>query len=148
VSPCFNASTFNLFYAVKPTSRVTSHRISCSTPVNGQKSLMRRYTFRAAVHDVRVFYRLCLQCRRTNKNRRKGSHFGWLSRYAGDVPHNNRGNQMKTLTAIDPTFRVTSHGISCSTPVKNQKSKRNKHENNKTTSIKSDCTNGLDDRGT
>ena len=63
---------------------------------------MKRYKFRAALHDARVFYRLRLEYRRANKNWRKDRHFGWLSRYTGNLLHNNReGNQMKTLTTND-----------------------------------------------
>jgi hypothetical protein len=61
---------------------------------------MKRYTVRAAVHDTRVFYRLCLEYRWTIRNRRKGSHVGShdmsdnQSRFTkarmGDVLYNKR----------------------------------------------------------
>src|SRR5207302_10293928 len=46
---------------------------------------MKRYTLRAAIHDARIFNQLRLEYRRTNKNRRKDSASGWLSRYLGGM---------------------------------------------------------------
>ena len=44
---------------------------------------MKRYTLRAAIHDAKIFNQLRLEYRRANKNRRKDSSSGWLSRYLG-----------------------------------------------------------------
>jgi Spy/CpxP family protein refolding chaperone len=42
---------------------------------------MKRYTLRALIHDAKIFNQLRLEYRRTNKNRRKDTSSGWLSRY-------------------------------------------------------------------
>ena len=52
---------------------------------------MKRYTFRAALHDATVFCGLRLEYRRANENRHKDRHFGWLSRCTDNVLHNNGG---------------------------------------------------------
>ena len=44
---------------------------------------MKRDTFRAALHDARVLYRLRLENSRINKNRHKDRHLSRLSRYTG-----------------------------------------------------------------
>lgn len=57
--------------AAFPTFRVTSHGISVSTQMKEREIFMRSYTFRAALHDARVFYQLCLEHRQVKKNRHK-----------------------------------------------------------------------------
>lgn len=53
------------------------------------ESFMKRYSFRAARHDVRVFSKLCWDYRWANKNRRKYWHAGWLWWYTNRVLNTN-----------------------------------------------------------
>jgi hypothetical protein len=51
---------------------------------------MKRYTIRAALHDIKILNRLRLEYRRANKNRRKDSPFRWLSLYLTSVRRRQR----------------------------------------------------------
>src|SRR5690349_17024897 len=46
---------------------------------------MKRYTLRAAIHDAKIFNRLWLEYRQSNRNRRAQSSSGWLPRSLIDL---------------------------------------------------------------
>ena len=60
---------------------------------------MKRYTLRAAIHDAKIFNQLRLEYRRTNKNRRKDSSSGWLSRYLGGMWRRARAWENVTISS-------------------------------------------------
>jgi Spy/CpxP family protein refolding chaperone len=69
---------------------------------------MKRYTLRAAIHDAKIFNRLRLEYRRTNKNRRKDSSTGWLSRYLGGMRRRARASGNTVLALCVTTSSDTS----------------------------------------
>src|SRR5882757_8469992 len=64
---------------------------------------MKRYTLRALIHDAKIFNQLRLEYRRTNKNRRKDSFSGWLSRYLRGMRPRARASENAVLA-----LRVTT----------------------------------------
>jgi Spy/CpxP family protein refolding chaperone len=62
---------------------------------------MKRYTLRAAIHDAKIFNRLRLEYRRTNKNRRTDSSSGWLSRYLGGMWRRERALENVTTSSYN-----------------------------------------------
>jgi Spy/CpxP family protein refolding chaperone len=60
---------------------------------------MKRYTLRALIHDAKVFNQLQLEHRRTNKNRRKESSSGWLSRYLAGMRRRARAWENVTTSS-------------------------------------------------
>jgi hypothetical protein len=44
---------------------------------------MKRYTLRGLIHDIKVFNRLRLECRRAKKDQQKDVSYGGLSRSLG-----------------------------------------------------------------
>jgi Spy/CpxP family protein refolding chaperone len=69
---------------------------------------MKRYTLRTAIHDAKIFNRLRLEYRRTNKNRRKDSSSGRLSRYLGGMRRRARARENAVLALCVTTSSYTS----------------------------------------